>query len=80
MELQTFSQGRCARYWIVGPDATKNDQEEGNNIDKNDQDRSRSDIDRWEGMLDRYDAAVDKDREKRLRIVDNPAGVENVSI
>ena len=80
VELQTFSQGRYARYWIVGPDAIKNNQEEGNGIDKNDQDRSRNNIDRWEDMLDRYNAAVDKDREKRLRTVDNPAGVENVSI
>jgi hypothetical protein len=38
-----------------------------------------SDPDEWEGMLRQYDEALEKDRDQGSRVIENPAGVENMS-
>jgi hypothetical protein len=34
---------------------------------------------KWEGMLKQYDEALEKDQDASSRVIDNPAGAENVS-
>ena len=72
--MQTFSHGRCARYWIVTEEGQGHGHVSGD-LDRADD----ADDGEWTAMLSRYDAGLAKEYEERRRIAENPSGVENVS-
>jgi hypothetical protein len=74
VKIQTFSHGRCARYWIV-----TEEEEEGqaHNYVNEQLDRADDANDgEWTAMLSRYDASLAKEHEERRRIAENPSRVE----
>ena len=89
VKLQTYSQGRCARYWMVddGEDGASRGrvrQEDENGREDEDEDESEGengdgDGDEWMRTLREYDEVLERKREERFRVVENPWGVENVS-
>jgi superfamily II DNA helicase RecQ len=75
VKLQSFSHGRCARYWIVTEEEGQDDNHVNEHLDRADDANDGE----WTAMLSRYDAALTKEHEERRRIAENPSGVENVS-